>query len=199
MRRSVKLEALGVLASALLAAPSVLAQASTAPGDPGDASPFAGFLLSAPLRLSLEGSIFPVARAFPNCLSREDDAGNSVGGIPVQHYSEVRVTPRLVLSGFSQLGCSIDAGLGAVFTYTVPIRESTSFVLGGGLYGAPGQGSLFGGLPTSLSGAWRGGDSPVQMAGRVDMVWDTKDGHPYNIGVQSFGRGRQQVTFGGGF
>ncbi len=124
-----------------------------------------------------------------NCLSREDDAGNSTGGIPIQHYAEVRLTPKLVLSAFSQLGCPVDAGIGGAFTYTVPLRESASLVFGGGAYAAPAQVPLFGGLSTSILRGLQGSDSAVHMAARVDVVWKSQDGHPYNVGVQSFGRG----------
>ena len=87
-------------------------------GDGGDA----GYALSTPLRLSLMGSVIPKASGFPNCATREDDVGNSVGGIPVQHYVEWRLTPRLVLSAFTQLGCPIDGGIGTALTYAVPLR-----------------------------------------------------------------------------
>jgi hypothetical protein len=120
---------------ALCASSLALAQvsATTAPvamslpqnplGDRGEgAGDFSRFLLSAPLRLLLAGSVIPKASWFPNCVSREDDVGNSVGGIPVQHYSELRLTPRLVLSGFTQLGCPIDAGIGTAFTYALALR-----------------------------------------------------------------------------
>jgi hypothetical protein len=140
-----------------------------------------------------------MAGGFPNCVSREDDAGNSKGGIPIQHYAELRLTPKLVLSAFSQLGCPIDAGVGAAFSYAVPIRESVWLAFGGGLYGAPGQIPLFGGLQPSLLRGLGGTDSPLPVAGRIDTVWKTPDGHPYNLGIQSFGRGRQQVMFGSGF
>jgi hypothetical protein len=197
-----RLVALGVLVDALLRAPSALAQvpaASPPVVTRGDASAVSGFRLSAPLVLSLEASVFPLAGAFPNCASREEDAGNSVGGIPVHHYVELRLTPRLVLSGFSQLGCPIDGGVGAAFTYAVPVRESTWLVFGGGVYGVPGQVPLFGGLQTSLSRGAQGRDSPVQMTGRIDVVWKTKDEHPYSLGIQALGKGRQQVMFGSGF
>jgi hypothetical protein len=207
---------------ALCASPLALAQvsASTAPvamslpqnpfGDrAGGAGDFSGFLLSAPLRLSLVGSVIPKASGFPNCVSRDDDVGNSVGGIPVQHYSELRLTPRLVLSGFTQLGCPIDAGLGAAFTYAVPLRPSLQLVFGAGLYVAPGQIGLFRGPQASVlqylgslqALAVQGPrfDSPVNGAARVDLVWNTKDGHPYNVGVETVGAGRQTIKFGGGF
>jgi hypothetical protein len=54
-------------------------------------------------------------------------------------------------------------------------------------------------LQTSLLQSLRGNGSPVPVGGRIDVGWKTHDGHPYKLGVQSFGRDRQQVTFGSGF
>jgi hypothetical protein len=153
----------------------------------------------APLRLSLEASIFPKAGGFPNCVSREEAAGNSVGGIPVQHFMMKRLTPRLVLSGFSQLGCPIDAGLGGALTYAAPLSASSWFVFGGGLYVAPGQVPLFGGLGPSLMNGIRAAPSATNMANRADLVWKTTGDRTYHLGVQTLGRGLQSVTFGGGF
>ena len=168
-----------------------------------------GYRLSAPLRLSLLGSVIPKASWFPNCVSREDDVGNSVGGIPVQHYFELRLMPRLVLSGFTQLGCPIDAGIGTALTYAVPVRNSLQLVFGAGFYVAPGQIGLFRGPQASVV-QYVGSlaalavqrprfDSPVNGAARVDLVWNAKDGHMYNVGVESVGAGKQFIKFGGGF
>jgi hypothetical protein len=222
MRTVVFLLACTAFTGAMCIAPLALAQASAAgasvrtspPQSPfgdrgGDAGDFSGYRLSAPLRLSLEGSIIPKAGGFPNCASREDAVGNSVGGIPVQHYAEWRLTPRLVLSGFTQLGCPIDAGIGAALTYAVPLRRSLQLVFGAGIYAAPGQIALFSGpqaslpqyLGSLLASAAQGPriDSPVNGAARVDLVLNAKDGHPYNVGVESLGSGTQTIKFGGGF
>jgi hypothetical protein len=197
----------GALVGALLVAPRALAQTSgpIAPLAPpstgdqgGDAGAFSGWVLSSPLRLSLQGNVAPMAGGFPQCAALQDDVGNSVGGIPVQHYGEVRLMPRLVLSVFSQLGCPIDAGMGAAMTYEVPLRKTVSLVFGAGTYAAPGQVPLYGGFQSALLRGMRGLPSPVNAAGRVDLVWKTQDGHPLNLGVQTRGR-TQQLTFGGGF
>jgi uncharacterized glyoxalase superfamily protein PhnB len=221
MRTLVVLLASAAFVGAVCAAPPALAQvsspnvpiATSPPQSPfgdrgGDAGDFSGYLLSAPLRLSLEGSIIPKAGGFPNCASREDDVGNSVGGIPVQHYAEWRLTPRLVLSGFAQLGCPIDAGMGAALTYAVPLRRSLQLVFGAGIYAAPGQIALFRGPQASLpqylgslvASAAQGPhiDSPVNGAARVDLVLNAKDGHPYNVGVE-ISSGKQAIKFGVGF
>jgi hypothetical protein len=168
----------------------------------GDASALSGYRALAPLRLSLEASLSPKAGGFPNCVSREDAVGNSVGGIPVQRSTMLRLTPRLVLSGFTQLGCPIDAGLGAALTYALPVSRSSWLVFGGGVYGAPGQAQLFGGLGPSMLGAVRGTPSPVSAAGRIDLVWKTRGERTFNVGVQALApgaRGVQSVLFGGGF
>jgi len=190
----------GALTSALVAASTALAQSQAPVGDSsGDAGFLSGYRAVAPLRLSLEASISPKASGFPNCVSREDAAGNSVGGIPVQHFVMKRLTPRLVLSGFSQLGCPIDAGLGGALTYAAPLSTSSWFVFGGGLYVAPGQVPLFGGVGQSLMNGIRAAPSATNMASRADLVWKTTGDHTYSLGVQTLGRGMQSITFGGGF
>jgi hypothetical protein len=209
--RIARLVGSGIFAGVLGVVPSARAQAwatsvplgvpSASPplGDRADtASVLSGYRAAAPLRLSLEASVHPVGDGFPNCASLEDDAGNSVGGIPVQHYWMRPLVPRLVLSVFTQIGCPIDAGMGAALTYTVPVRESMWLVFGAGLYVAPGQLPLFGGLGPSILQGLQGGDSPTQAAGRADLVWKTKSGQPLNVGVETFPR-RPMVKFGGGF
>jgi hypothetical protein len=210
--RAMMLLAPGAFVGALCGMPSALAQVSvatvpvattlpqTSVGDRGgDAGAFSGYHASTPLRLSLEGSVFSKAGMFPNCIALEDDVGNSVGGIPVQHDLELRLTPRLSLSVFTQLGCPIDAGIGGALTYAVPLRKSVQVVFGLGLYGAPGQLPLFRGLQSSFLQGLRGQSSPINEAARVDVVWSTKDGHPYHVGTESLGLGRQGIRFGGGF
>lgn len=184
-------------APATVSAPAV-PQAPAPSGDTGAPS-FSGFVLAAPMRLTLEGSIFPKAGWFPQCASLEDDVGNSVGGIPVQHYMDWRLTPRLVLSVFSQLGCPIDGGIGAVATYTIPIRRSVAWAFAAGAYAAPAQFPLYGGLKSALPLAVKGANAPAAVSTRTDIVWKAAGGHTYNLGVQVLGQSRQQVTFGAGF
>ncbi|MBV9945528.1 MAG: hypothetical protein JOZ69_01615 [Myxococcales bacterium] len=185
--------------SAAVAGPATPPAPARSGDDQSRIVPFSGFVLAAPMRLTLEGSILPKAGGFPQCASLEDDVGNSVGGIPVQHYRDWRLTPRLVLSAFTQLGCPIDAGVGAVVTYTVPLRPSVGWVFAAGAYAAPGQFQLFGGVPSALSLAWNGASAPAAVSARTDLVWKAADGHPYNVGVQALGHGRRQITFGAGF
>jgi hypothetical protein len=184
--------------------PAPVGAQTTTPATPsgddlGYVPPFSGSVLTAPLRLTLEGSIFPKAGGFPQCATLEDDVGNSVGGIPVQHYADWQLTPRLVLSVFSQLGCPIDAGIGAAVSYTVPIRPSVAWVFAAGAYAAPAQFQLFGGTQSALSLALKGASAPAEVSARTDIVWKSADGHPYNLGVQVLGQSRQQITFGSGF
>jgi hypothetical protein len=199
----------GALLAAMLLALHADAQspgASATPGAPPHpwedlGGPLSGYRLSAPARLSLIGTIVPIASMFPQCSSLEDAVGNSVGGIPLQHYVDWRIAPRLVFSAFSQLGCPIDAGLGGVFTYEVPLRSSLSLVFAAGVYTAPAQLGLFGGLPAllpSLLSGMRGGPTTIPTQVRMDLVWHAPGRLPYNLGVESRGR-RQQVSFGGGF
>jgi hypothetical protein len=174
---------------------------SPAPGgDLGYVAPFSGFQLSAPLRLSLMGATPRLAGGFPQCATLEDDVGNSVGGIPVQHYWEWRFVPRLVLSGFTQLGCPIDAGIGAVVTYALPLDASSSLslVFGAGAYVAPAQFQLFGGAAQSFALGLRSARSPAQTSARADLVWGPPD-RQRNFGVQSLGTSTKVFSFGGGF
>jgi len=169
-------------------------------GDLGYVAPFSGFRLSAPLRLSLMSSVDPMASGFPNCASREDAAGNSVGHIPIQHYTEWRLVPRLVLSAFTQLGCPIDGGMGAVATYAVPLRPSSSLslVVSAGAYVAPAQFRFFGGVKSSFALGLKGANSPAPAAARADLVWKGPGGDAFNVGTQSQGR-TTRITFGGAF
>jgi hypothetical protein len=187
-------------ARAQVVAPAVVSPSQTPFGDRGgDAGGFDGYFLTAPLRLSLEASVAPKASMFPQCATLEDDVGNSVGGIPVQHESDFRLTPRLQLSVFTQLGCPIDAGIGTALTYAIPIRRTTQLVLGLGAYAAPGPFPLFGGLKSSILQGLRSAPSPLNEAGRADVVWKAKNGAPFDVGVESRGLGMQGIRFGGGF
>jgi hypothetical protein len=163
-------------------------------GDLGD--PLSGYRLSAPIRLSLIGSIVPMASMFPQCTALEDASGNSVGGIPVQHYIDWRLAPRLDFSAFSSLGCPIDAGLGGALTYAVPLRRSLALVFAAGLYAAPGQTPFFGNVSASLLRGLRGGDTNVATDARADLVWQAPRGRSYNLGLESHGAGKQELKFG---
>jgi hypothetical protein len=169
-------------------------------GDLGaDNDAFSGFRLTSPVRLSLTGSIFPKAGQFPQCSTLEDDVGNSVGGIPVLYYRELRLLPRLFFGFFSQLGCPIDAGLGAAFAYAVPLSSAVTFAVSGGVYAAPGQVSLFGGgIQSALLRGMLGQPSSAGAALRADVTWKTPDGRPLGVGIESRGA-FQGIHLSGGF
>lgn len=157
--------------------------ASAAGGGP---SPTAAF---APLRLSLTSGIFPQAGAFPNCdSSRLNASGNLVNGFTPQYYSFLRVTPRLVLHGFSTGGCAVDAGMGSGITYAVPLRKSLWLVPSAGFYM----------LPSSVGG---GVAARVTAAARVDLVKQLGWGGTLNFGLGSrFDSGAfHALHFGGSF
>jgi hypothetical protein len=170
-------------------------------GDLGrDNDAFSGFRLTSPVRLSLTGSIFPKAGQFPQCSTLEDDVGNAVGGIPVLHYRELHLLPHLFFGFFSQLGCPIDAGLGAAFAYAVPLSPGLAFAVSGGMYAAPGQSSLFGGsIQSALLRGVLGQQSSAGAALRADLTWQTPGGHPLGLGLESRGGAFQGIHLSGGF
>jgi len=156
------------------------------------------FLMTAPMRLALQNDIIPMAGGYAGCATREEAAGNSVGGIPVSFHQALALTPRLTLSAFSQLGCPIDGSIGGVAAYSVPLRASIALVLSGGIILAPGQLQPYGGLQSALVQQVRGRRSATAAALRADLVWKTSAGRTFTVGVGSTGT-RHALTFGGGF
>lgn len=148
-------------------------------GEPTGNGALSPWVASTPLRLSLQSPIFPMAGAFPNCAAYEDPSGNSVNGFPVQRYTMLRLTPNLVLHGFSSAGCPVDAAIGGAITYTVPIAPKLWLVAGAGIYAVPAHYPM-----------------PARQNGdlRVDLVRAMNDGRSVSVGV-----GRRGVTFGGTF
>ncbi|HET7545731.1 MAG TPA: hypothetical protein VFK05_37945 [Polyangiaceae bacterium] len=142
----------------------------------------------APLRLSLTSGLFPQARFFPGCDSPADASGNAVNGFATQYYSFIRLTPQLVLHGFSTLGCAIDAGMGGGLTYAVPLRKSLWLVPSAGFYA----------LPNSVGG---GAAARVTAAARVDLVKQLGWGRTLSVGVGArLGSGAfNALHFGGSF
>lgn len=140
-----------------------------------------------PLRLSLTVGLFPLARAFPECDSLEEPSGNSVHGFAVQRYTFLRLTPRLVLHGFSSAGCPVDSGAGGGVTYSTPLTRDWSFVTSAGLYGVP---TVF-------------GDPVVTTSVRTDLVKQTSARRILTFGLgRTETRGRNPLTtvnFGGSF
>jgi hypothetical protein len=130
----------------------VSAQASTSPlvsnlqltapwlrGEPTGPAGVSSWVLSTPLRLSLQGDIHPIAGGFSNCVSREEPSGNTINGFAVQRFASIRLTAALTLLGFSSAGCPVDGAIGAGLTYTLPLESSLWLVASAGVYGVPGH------------------------------------------------------------
>jgi len=139
-----------------------------------------------PLRLSLTSGLFSQAGAYSGCDTRAEASGNSVNGFAVQYYSFVRPAPRLVLHGFSSLGCAVDAGMGGGLTYSIPLRKSLWLVPSAGFFSVP---MASGGMPV------------VTTAARVDVVKQLGWGGTLNFGVGGrMGAGQfHALHFGGSF
>jgi hypothetical protein len=106
-------------------------------GEPTGPAGVSSWVLSTPLRLSLQGDIHPMAGGFSNCVSLEEPSGNTINGFAVQRFASVRLTGALTLQGFSSAGCPVDGAIGAGLTYTVPLRSSLWLVASAGVYGVP--------------------------------------------------------------
>jgi hypothetical protein len=141
----------------------------------------------APLRLSLTGGLFSQASAFAGCDARAEASGNTVNGFAVQRYTFLRLTPQLVLHGFSMTGCPVDAGMGGGLSYSVPLQKSLWLVSSAGFYALP----TFGGGTSSL----------VTTAARVDIVKQLGWGGTLNVGLGTrSGTGQfHALHFGGSF
>jgi|HubBroStandDraft_1064217.scaffolds.fasta_scaffold40576_2 hypothetical protein len=117
-------------------------------GGASDRAPLSPYWASMPLRLTLLSSLLPVGPALGNggCMASVESAGTI---FPTQPYAYFALTPRLVLHGFSDLGCPddpralLDSGAGGGVTYEMPVAKDLSLVASGGAYGVPGNG-----LPT---------------------------------------------------
>jgi hypothetical protein len=157
-----------------LATPSLLLM-----GEPSQAGTLSPWVASIPLRLSLQGGIFPMAGAFPNCAPLGEGSGNSFQGWAVQRYALVSTLPNLTLHGFSSAGCPIDGAIGGGVTYSAPLGKDWWLVGSGGLYGVPAHGAL----PT------RRRDDV-----RLDLMKAAPDGRMLGVGI-----GRRGVSFGGSF
>jgi hypothetical protein len=146
-------------------------------GEPtGPAGP-SSWVLSTPLRLSLQGDIHPIAGGFANCVSREEPSGNTINGFAVQRFASIRLTNALTLQGFSSAGCPVDGAIGAGLTYTVPLQPSLWLVASAGVYGVPGHAPY----------------PPRQSDDvRLDLTKQVNDQHTTTVGV-----GRRGITVGG--
>jgi hypothetical protein len=131
-----------------------------------------------PLRLALLGDAFPIAGALGGapCAPREGPSGNASWGFPVQRQAVLPLTSRLVLHGFSSLGCPLDAGMGGGLTFAAPLRRDLWLVAAAGVYGQPS-------LP---------GRSLLRTDARLDVVMRATTDHPLAVGI-----GKRGLTFSG--
>lgn len=140
-----------------------------------------------PLRLSLTVGMFPMARNFSECRSLEEASGNFVDGFAVQRYTFLRLTPRLVLHGFSSAGCPVDSGAGGGVSYSAPLAHNLWLVPSAGFYA----------LPTAF------GPALVTTSVRMDLIKRTNRGRLLTLGLgRTETRGRNPLTtlnFGGSF
>ncbi len=155
-------------------------------GEPtGNTVGLAPALAVLPLRLSLLGSAVPRASTLPgdpfHCESYEEASGNSQAGFPVEREVYLAMTSRLVLHGFSRLGCPVDARVGGGVTYTMPLARNVSIVPSAGAYArsSVAQGRVL-----------------TQGNVRVDLQLNTSSDWPLGIGVVKRG-GRQGVQLTG--
>lgn len=125
-----------------------------------------------PLRLSLLSDAFPIAEALGDGGCASSLEANGRWGFPLQHQVFMALTPRLVLHGFSRLGCTLDAGVGGGLTYTVPLAEKLWVVGSLGGYTLPSQQP---GVPLARPDA------------RVDLLWQTAPQHVLGVGLDRKG------------
>jgi hypothetical protein len=146
-------------------------------GEPTGPAGVSSWVLSTPLRLSLQGQIFPIGGGFANCVSREEPSGNTINGFAVQRFASVRLTDALTLQGFSSAGCPVDGAMGAGLTYAVPFESSLWLIASAGVYGVPGHAPY----------------PPRQSSDvRMDVTKRLDSGRTLTVGV-----GRQGINFGG--
>lgn len=171
--------------------PLVVVPAPLSFGEPtGPASPSSYW--TQPIRLSLTSGYFPHGSLFPNCDSREEAAGNSAHGMAVQKFTLLQLSPRLVLTGFSSLGCPIDGAIGGAAAYAFPLSATQHFVLSSGFYTAPA-------LPPVLVTR---ADAKTTGALRADYVWQTPKGSTRSLGIGTTagiggGASHNMFVFGG--
>jgi hypothetical protein len=155
-----------------------------AAGGASDATTLSPYAASMPLRLTLLSSLFPIGPSLRVRGGRPcgEESIEVTGNIfHVQPYASIALTPRLVLHGFSDLGCAgdpyalLDAGAGGGFTYVVPLRSNVSLVPSAGAYAIPGND----GLPSRRA----------TYAG-LDVMKQAKQGRSWYTGLGAVSTGR---------
>ncbi len=136
------------------------------------------WVMSTPLRLSLQGGISSIGGGFANCASREEPSGNTINGFAVQRFASIRFTPALTLQGFSSAGCPVDGAVGGGLTYTVALQKSLWLTASAGAYCVP---------PHPPFPARQSSDV------RVDLTKQLDDGRS----TLSVGVGRRGISVGG--
>jgi hypothetical protein len=121
-------------------------KSATAPSDTSALPPDAASL---PLRLSLLTGAYPLGPAFGTVGACGELSVAAAGTIfPTQPYTQMKLTPRLVLHGFSDLGCPgdpyalLDTGAGGGLTYSLPLRPGMWLVGSAGAYVIPAHDTL---------------------------------------------------------
>jgi hypothetical protein len=146
--------------------------------EPTGTAGISSWVLSTPLRLSLQGDIPSIGGGFANCISREEPSGNTINGFPVQRFASIRLTGALTLQGFSSAGCPVDGALGGGITYTVPLPSSRLWVVASaGAYGVPAHAPFPARTSTDV---------------RVDLTKPLDDGSTVTVGI-----GRRGIHVGG--
>jgi hypothetical protein len=139
-----------------------------------------------PIRLGLLANAVPHPFGTPGC----EPAGRATGLSPMPNHTiaanglRLWSNLRLTLFGFSRDGCAYDQAAGGGLALTVPIKKDVMFMWGGG--------AIY--LPHGDPNAKPRTDGEMRAA----VVWTTRDGRSYNVGL-SAGTGGPRVSFGGVF
>jgi hypothetical protein len=114
-----------------------------APAARSDSSTLPPDAASLPLRLSLLTAAYPIGPFLGGSGCGEASVAAAGTVFPTQPYTQIQLTPHLVLHGFSDLGCpgdpfaSLDSGAGGGLTYALRLRPSTWLVASAGGYVIP--------------------------------------------------------------
>lgn len=152
-----------------------------------------------PLRLGLYTPFVPPPWNDPGCGESPEQSGSLTGmsSLPAQQILGLKVfgpatphastyairAPRLSLFGMSRLGCGLGSAIGGGATFTLPLRQSTFFVLSGG--------AIY--LPHGAAGKPVGGSQA-----RADIVFAGEGGRSLSVGVGVM-QGTPRVSVGGVF
>jgi hypothetical protein len=124
-----------------------------------------------PLQLSLMSSVFPAMPGLlgTDCRAAAEASGNTVAGFSTLHAVMLPLGRRFTLSGFSQLGCGVDSGVGGAATLTFPLGRDLTLIGSAGLFSQPSLPNVAGNV--------------VRPDARVDLMLNSSTKHPVSIGV----------------